>query len=116
MSTVFANNRTIVHKGDGMTNTAAPPDVCKTPTPGGPVPIPYVNVAMTSDLTSGTTTVEIEGNSVGLKSSNLATSTGDEGGTAGGGIMSNTFKGKMTWISSSLDVKFEGTEVVRFMD
>jgi len=39
VATVFANGRSIVHKGDGPTNTSAPPDVCKTPTPGGPVPI-----------------------------------------------------------------------------
>ncbi len=50
MATVFANSRSIVHKGDGQVNVAAPPDVCKTPSPAGPVPIPYVNVAKTSDL------------------------------------------------------------------
>ena len=31
MSTVFANGRSIVHKGDGLVNTCAIPDVCKTP-------------------------------------------------------------------------------------
>jgi hypothetical protein len=46
MPTVFANMRSITHQGDGFTQTCAVPDVCKTPTPAGPVPIPYVNVAM----------------------------------------------------------------------
>ena len=115
MSSVFANSRSIVHKGDGQTNIAAPPDVCKTPSPGGPIPIPYVNIAKTSDLASGSTKVEIEGNSVGLESSNLSTSSGDEAGTAGG-IISSKNMGKLTWGSSSLDVQVEGKGVVRFMD
>lgn len=38
--TVEANGRTILHKGHGATHSSAVPDVCKTPTPGGPVPIP----------------------------------------------------------------------------
>jgi hypothetical protein len=47
---VYANGRTILHKGDGLTQTSGSPDVCKTPSPGGPVPIPYPNVAMGGDL------------------------------------------------------------------
>lgn len=115
MATVFANGRSIVHKGDGQTNIAAPPDVCKTPSPGGPIPIPYVNIAKNSDLADGSQKVKIEGNPVGLENSNLSTSMGDEPGTAGG-IISSKNKGKMTWGSSSLDVKVEGKGVVRFMD
>jgi hypothetical protein len=116
MATVFANSRSIVHSGDGQVNTAAPPDVCKTPSPGGPVPIPYVNVAKDGDLAKGAKKVKIEGNPVGKESSNLSTSTGDEPGTAGGGVMSSKFKGKMTWGGASSDVKAEGDGVVRFMD
>lgn len=116
MSTVFANGRSIVHKGDGQTNTAAPPDVCKTPTPGGPVPIPYVNIAMTSDLADGTKSIKIEGNPAGTADSNISTSSGDEAGTAGGGLMSSKTKGKLTWATKSSDVKFEGQGVVRFME
>ncbi|MCY1072972.1 PAAR-like domain-containing protein [Archangium lansingense] len=85
MTKTFANGRTIVHKGDGKTNISAAPDVCKTPSPGGPVPVPYVNVAKDGDLSEASKTVEIEGNPVALKGSALSTSTGDEAGTAGGG-------------------------------
>ncbi len=113
---VFANKRKVHHKGDGYTQTAALPDVCKTPTPGGPVPIPYVNIAMDSDLANGTKDVKIEGNMVAHKAANLALSSGDEGGTAGGGILSNKIKGKMTWPQASLDVKYEGEGAVRFME
>lgn len=113
MPTVFANGRSIVHAGDGQVDIAAPPDVCKTPSPVGPVPIPYVNIAKSGDLADGTKSVTIEGNSVAVESSNLSTSTGDEPGTAGG-IISSKNKGKLTWKTSSLDVKFEGKGVVRF--
>jgi hypothetical protein len=85
--------------------------VCKTPSPGGPVPIPYPNVAMDGDLAKGA-----KNNPVALASSNLSTSTGDEAGTAGGGIISSKTKGKLTFGSSSLDVIVEGKGVVRFMD
>ena len=37
--TTFANCRGIVHKGSNGISIVFP-DVCKTPTPGGPVPIP----------------------------------------------------------------------------
>ena len=113
---VDANGRSVLHKGHGQTHTCAPPDVCKTPSPGGPVPIPYVNIAMDSDLADGADTVKIEGNPVANVGSKIATSTGDEAGSAGGGIMSSKIKGTVTWKMGSLDVKAEGKSVVRFLD
>jgi len=116
MATVFANNRSILHAGDGNQHVAAPPDVCKTPSPGGPVPIPYVNVAKDGDLAEGTKKTKIEGKPAAIESSNLSTSMGDEPGTAGGGLVSSKTKGKLTWGTGSSDVKFEGKGVIRFMD
>lgn len=116
MPTVFANGRSILHAGDGLQHASAVPDVCKTPSPGGPVPVPYVNVASDGDLAKGTKRVKIGGKSVALASSHLSTSVGDEPGTAGGGLASSKTKGKMTWGSASADVKFEGKGVVRFGD
>ncbi|QRK12649.1 DUF4150 domain-containing protein [Archangium violaceum] len=116
MSKVYVNGRSVVHKGDGRTNLCATPDVCKTPSPGGPVPVPYVNSARDGDLSKGTTKVSIEGNPVAVQSSCLSTSSGDEPGTAGGGLISSKTKGKLTWGSYSPDVKFEGKGVVRFLD
>jgi hypothetical protein len=113
---VSINGRSVVHAGDGQTNACATPDVCKTPSPGGPVPIPYVNVARDADLAHGSHSVFIGGNAIALKDSDLSTSTGDEPGTAGGGIVSAKTKGKMSWSSSSIDVKFEGKGVIRFLD
>jgi len=113
--TVDANGRSILHKGHGATHTCAPPDVCKTPSPGGPVPIPYVNIATDSNLTDGAESVKIEGNPLANVSSKISMSSGDEAGTAGG-ILSSKFKGAVTWKMGSLDVKAEGKSVVRFLD
>lgn len=115
-TTVDANGRSILHKGHGKTHTCAPPDVCKTPSPGGPVPIPYVNIATDSNITSGAASVKIEGNPLANVSSKISTSTGDEAGSAGGGLLSSKIKGTVTWKLGSLDVKAEGKMVVRFLD
>ncbi|CAM4542737.1 DUF4150 domain-containing protein [Myxococcus xanthus] len=115
MSNVYANGRSIIHKGSGNTHTSAAPDVCKVPTPGGPVPTPFVNSAQDSMLTKGSKSVTINGHPVALTDSELSVSSGDEPGTAGG-LISSKFKGKMAWGSGSVDVKIEGKGVVRFLD
>ncbi|HEX5656655.1 MAG TPA: DUF4150 domain-containing protein [Polyangiales bacterium] len=116
MTNVFANSRSIVHSGSGQTQVAAPPDVCKTPVPGGPpVPVPYVNSAKDAQLANGSKRTTIGGHPIALEDSYIALSTGDEPGTAGG-IISSKVKGKLTWASSSPNVRVEGKGVVRFMD
>ena len=116
MAKVYANGRTITHKGDGQANAAGPPDVCKAPSPSGPVPVPYVNVAKSRDLEGGTKRTKIAGKSVAIDGAKLSSSTGNEAGSAGGGLMSAKTKGALSWISRSPNVKFEGKGVVRFMD
>ena len=51
----------LVHKGSGHFSSATLPDVCKTPSPGGPVPIPYPNLSQSITLSKGTTTVKADG-------------------------------------------------------
>lgn len=116
MTRTFANGRTIVHQRDGLVDVAGPPDVCKTPTPAGPAPVPYVNVARTMDLAQGSRRTRIDGAPIATAGSNLAVSTGDEPGTAGGGVISSRIRGKLRWQSSSLDVRVEGKGVARFND
>lgn len=116
MPTVFANGRSILTQGDGFTQVCSVPDVCDTPSPGGPVPVPYVNVAMDSDLADGTQKVKVDGTPAALAGSNLRMSTGDEAGSAGGGLISRKIKGKCTFGLYSFDVKMEGQGVVRFLD
>ena len=113
---VYANTRSIVHAGDGLSQTSATPDACKTPGPSGPTPVPYPNVASDRDLTKGTKQVKIAGKSVAVAGAQLRTSTGNEAGTAGGGLISGKIKGKLTWLGGSPNVAFEGKKVIRFED
>jgi hypothetical protein len=113
--TVSVNNLTVVHASSNGT-TIAFPDVCKTPSPGGPIPIPYPNVAKSSDTAKGASTVKCDGNPVCVKDSNFSISTGDEAGSAGGGVVSNKIKGKAEFVNFSFDVKFEGKNVPRALD
>ena len=114
-ATVSVNERTVVHKSSNGI-TMAFPDVCKTPSPAGPVPIPYPNIAMSSDTAQGSKQVTMDGNPIMLKPSNFSTSTGDEAGSAGGGVVSNTTKGKAEFVNYSFDVKVEGQNVPRLAD
>jgi len=112
---VGVNDLSVVHAGsDGK--TIAFPDVCKTPSPAGPIPIPYPNIAQSSDTASGTSTVKCDGNPVCVKDSNFSMSTGDEAGSAGGGVVSSKIKGKAEFVNVSFDVKFEGKGVARAFD
>lgn len=112
---VGVNNLSVVHKDSGGV-TIAFPDVCKTPTPAGPVPIPYPNIAKSSDTAQGTTSVECDGNPICVKDSNFMISTGDEAGSAGGGVVSNKIKGKAEFVNFSFDVMAEGKNVARAFD
>ena len=110
-SNVFANMMGISHKGSGASSTVGP-DVCNTPTPGGTVPVPYTNTAMSSDLAGGSSTVMIQGQSAAIKGCCYSTSTGDEPGSAGG-VASGTTKGKAEFVNYSFDVKIEGKNACR---
>ncbi len=114
-ATINVNMRTVVHKSsDGV--SIAFPDVCKTPSPSGPVPIPYPNIAQSKDTAKGSKTVKMDGNPIMLDGSNFSTSTGDEAGTAGGGVVSSKTKGKAEFINFSFDVKVDGKNVCRLGD
>ncbi|WP_163781835.1 DUF4150 domain-containing protein [Myxococcus vastator] len=113
-NTVGVNKLSVITK-DSNGVTVAFPDVCKTPTPAGPVPIPYPNIAQSSDTAKGTRKVSVEGNPVCVKDSNFSTSTGDEAGSAGG-VVSGKTKGKAEFVNYSFDVLFEGKNVARAMD
>jgi hypothetical protein len=112
---VGVNNLSVVHADSGGVSPSFP-DVCKTPSPAGPVPIPYPNIAKSSDTAKGTSTVKCDGNPVCVKDSNFSMSTGDEAGSAGGGVVSNKIKGKAEFVLFSMDVKFEGKNVCRALD
>ncbi len=113
--TVGANMMGVIHATSGHILTAFP-DTCQTPSPAGPVPIPYPNIAMSSDASQTTTTVKCDGQGVCVNGSSFSMSTGDEAGSAPGGLLSGVTKGKAEFISYSFDVKFEGKNVCRSFD
>lgn len=116
-ATVNVNFRTVVHSGSGGMAMFFP-DMCKTPVPPSPspIPIPYPNIAQSSDTASGSTTVKCDGNPIMIQGANFSTSSGDEAGTAGGGLISNTNKGKAEFVMYSFDVKADGKSVPRMLD
>lgn len=96
--------------GGGSIATTGPVDACKTPTPGGPVPMPYPNLAQLTQAKGGTCSskVKIGGKKAVHKASEVSMSSGDEPGTAGGGIVSSKFKGACDFKKGSGRVKVEG--------
>jgi hypothetical protein len=112
--TVFANKRGVVHVGSGGMSTVFP-DVCKTPTPAGPIPLPYPNIGKAADTSSGPTTVTTDGQMPMTKDAKYMMSTGDEAGSATG-VMSSKIKGACEYMMYSMDVKFEGKSVCRLGD
>jgi hypothetical protein len=57
------------------------PDVCETPSEAEPIPIPYPNIAKSSDAKNGSKKVKVEGKEVSIKESDYVKSSGDEPGT-----------------------------------
>jgi len=114
--TINVNGLSLCHKASSGVTTATIPDICKTPTNAGPVPVPYPNIALSADLAKGTTTVKADGgNMIAHKSSEFSKSSGDEAGTVGG-VKSGVNMGKATWITWSMDVKVEGKNACRLSD
>ena len=115
-ATVNVNKRTVVHAASVGIATGFP-DVCNTPMPPpvGTVPIPYANIAMSSDTADGTQDVKMDGEAICIQGSNFSTSTGDEPGSSGG-VPSGCTKGKAEFVCFSFDVKAEGKPVCRQLD
>lgn len=119
---VYANGREVSCKAAAGKSICAMPDVCMTPpqTPATPpgVPIPYPNTGMASDCADGSKNVKISGEEVLLKDkSYFKKSTGDEAGCAPmKSVITHKIQGKVYFNAWSMDVKFEGENVVRHLD
>lgn len=114
-SHIVVNGLGLTYKGTIGISTATIPDVCKTPSPGGPVPIPYPNIAQQSSLKGGTTTVKAKDKMIAIKGSQYGSSNGDEAGTAGG-VKSSVNMKATDWITYSFDVKMDGKNACRNTD
>jgi hypothetical protein len=118
---VFANMMEISGKAQKHKVMASMPDVCLSPPspPAGPIPIPYPNFALASDVTGGTRTVKIGGKEVSMQDkSSYKKSTGDEAATKsfGAGVISHNINGPVKHKVGSFDVKVEGSPVSRHLD
>ncbi|MGH7496386.1 MAG: DUF4150 domain-containing protein [bacterium] len=114
--TINVNSLSLVHKGSSGIAIATIPDVCKTPSPGGPVPIPYPNISRSISLSKGSKKVNADGgNMIAVKGSEFSLSNGDEAGTVGG-IKSSTNMKEAKWLTYSFDVKIEGNNASRLTD
>jgi hypothetical protein len=118
---VFANGMEVSGKASDNKSLAAMPDVCLSPPapPAGPIPIPYPNTSMASRTTAGSRRVKIGKEEVGLKNkSKYKDSNGDEPATNnfGAGVITHKITGPVKFSAWSMDVKFEGANVTRFMD
>ena len=115
-STVGVNKLSIVNE-DSSGISIALPDVCLTPAPPAPpIPIPYPNIAQSSDIAQGTKKVTAQGKPICVEDSTFSKSSGDDAGTAGGGVASGLFQGKAEFMNYSFDVQFEGKNVPRSFD
>jgi hypothetical protein len=94
-------------------NSMAFPDTCKTPSPVGPVPVPYPNTAMLMQANPATCTtkVKIMNQPVVTTQTQIPMTAGDEAGAAGG-VVSGMIKGPAQPKMGSLKVKMEGNSVV----
>ena len=86
------------------------PDVCKTPSPAGPVPIPYPNLVDVPTAKDVADKVLFEKKEAVTKKSTMARSNGDEGGVAGG-VKSSTFGDQVAFTSASSKVYAAGQKV-----
>lgn len=96
----------------GPGQTMGMPDTCLTPTPAGPIPTPYPNIAMSSMSPGSVKTVLMGGTPVINQMASIATSMGDEAGMATG-LVSHLIKGANMWILGSTSLIVGGTPAMR---
>jgi len=89
----------------------AAPDVCNTPSPAGPVPIPYPNIGQVPASVSTVSTVLIQNMPTVAEGSKVPLSSGDEPGV-GGGVVSGVNMGEVQPKLFSSKVFFAGKKAV----
>ena len=116
MPLVNANKMVASVSSGHTTVTPGPIDMCKTPTPGGPIPMPYPNVGSSAMMGPGyTTKTLVMMTPMWTKKGKIALSNGDQPGVALG-VVSNKIMGMCEATMASNDVSAEGGDVVRTMD
>lgn len=92
----------------------ATPDVCKVPTPGGPVPTPFPNLGTTQMADPGGLVQKVlVANMPAMNLMSKVTMTnGDQGGSIGG-IASNRIMGQVQFLQGSTKVMVGGKPALR---
>ncbi|HTJ82913.1 MAG TPA: PAAR-like domain-containing protein [Polyangiaceae bacterium] len=93
------------NRGPGM--SFGFPDVCATPTPAGPVPTPYPNMAMNAQASPFSQTVKVNMMNALNQMSQIALSSGDEAGSA-----HPTVKGPQRYTMGSPNVYVDGVPAI----
>ena len=93
----------------------APADVCKTPSPGGPVPVPYPNIGQCAEAKASTCSkkVFIKGMKAFTQKTQIPRTNGDQGGS-NNGVVSNKIMKEVKYTKASQKVYFEGPPAVVF--
>lgn len=119
---VFANNWQIAAKSGTNKSIARFPDVCLSPPspPAGPIPVPYPDTSLSTDLKKGSKTVKIAKKPVALSQQSFYKPSvlGNEAATKsfGASVITHQITGKTYFQAWSMDVKFEGKNVCRHID
>jgi hypothetical protein len=88
-------------------------DVCITPTPGGPVPMPYPNIAAPTTK-ADPATQHAQKAQLNAMHQQIKSSSSDAPGTSG--VLGSLVKKTCEYMMYSFDVKFEGKNVCRLSD
>lgn len=93
----------------------ATPDVCKTPSPAGPIPTPYPNTGEAMLGNPAAMKVLINGMPALTKASKVTPTNGDQAGVAGG-VASSKIMGPGAFTLGSMTVKIGGNPAVKMGD
>lgn len=99
---------------NGGAQTSASPDVCKVPTPAGPVPTPFVNLGTTQMADPGglVNKVLVANMPAMNQASKILMTNGNQPGTVGG-VASNKIMGQVQFMNGSTKVMVGGKPAVR---
>jgi len=89
----------------------AMPDVCNTPSPAGPIPMPYPNTGQLATADGVSLKVLVDSKEVVVESTKLPNSLGDQAGTQGG-LVSGTVGDQVTFKLYSSRVYVDGKKAV----
>ncbi len=99
---------------NGGAQAMATPDVCKVPTPAGPIPTPFVNLGTTQMADpGGLVTKVLLANMPALnQATKILLTNGNQPGVAGG-VVSSKIMGQVQFVNGSLKVMVGGKPAVR---